>query len=216
MLVVNPARALEAAVDKYLASARLQAAGLLVPRTSVCQTIDDALAAFDALGGDVVVKPLFGSEGRGILHIEDRSLAGRVFSTLAQLQSVIYLQQFIPHPGYDLRLLVIGGRVLGMSRHRGTDWRTNIALGATAQPLEPTDQMADMARTAAAAIGAPLAGVDLLPGVDGRLYAIEVNAVPGWKALAAARKVDVAALVLGYLDDRLRETAKCQCDAQAR
>ncbi len=61
--VLNPPRAVEAAVDKYLATALLQEAGLLVPRTIACQTADDALLAFENLGRDVVVKPLFGAEG---------------------------------------------------------------------------------------------------------------------------------------------------------
>ena len=74
----NPARAIEAAVDKYLTTARLAAAGLPVPRTGVCQTVEDALAGFDALGGDVVLKPLFGGEGRGIARLADgRSPSGR-------------------------------------------------------------------------------------------------------------------------------------------
>ena len=68
-----------------------------------------------------------------------------------------------------------------------------------AAPFQPTAEMIDMARRAARAVGAPLAGVDLLPDRDGRLYVIEVNAVPGWKALAAALEIDVAAKVLGFL-----------------
>jgi ribosomal protein S6--L-glutamate ligase len=59
--VLNPPRALEVCVDKYLASARLEAAGLPTPPTAICQNADSAMAAFEELGGDVVVKPLFGS-----------------------------------------------------------------------------------------------------------------------------------------------------------
>jgi ribosomal protein S6--L-glutamate ligase len=103
VVVINPPRAIEAAVDKYLASAKLHAAGLLTPRTLACQSLTDALAGFHALGGDVVVKPLFGGEGRGIFRVHDESLAWRVFSTLAQLRCVIYLQEYIPHNGFDLR-----------------------------------------------------------------------------------------------------------------
>jgi glutathione synthase/RimK-type ligase-like ATP-grasp enzyme len=73
--VLNPARALEVCVDKYLATARLEAAELPVPPTAVCQDADSALEAFAALGGDVVVKPLFGSEGRGMVRISDPELA---------------------------------------------------------------------------------------------------------------------------------------------
>ena len=94
-VVINPARAIEAAVDKFLTSAKLQAAGLLTPRTIVCQTADDAMAAFAQLGGDVVVKPLFGSEGRGITRLNDEALALRAFKMLAQLGAVLYVQEFI-------------------------------------------------------------------------------------------------------------------------
>jgi ribosomal protein S6--L-glutamate ligase len=194
--VVNQAKAIEAAVDKYLATARLQAAGLLVPPTAVCQTVEEGLAAFEQLGGDVVVKPLFGGEGRGITRVTDAAIARRVFSALQQTGSVLYLQQFVPHDGVDWRLLVIGDKVLGMRRVNPNDWRTNISLGARGEPLEVTAELAQLARCAAAAVGASIAGVDLLPARDGRLYTLEVNAVPGWRALAAVTGVDVATHVL--------------------
>jgi ribosomal protein S6--L-glutamate ligase len=197
--VVNPAKAIEVAVDKYLATARLQAAGMLVPRTIVCQTADEALVAFAMLGGDVVVKPLFGGEGRGLTRVTDPAVARRVFMALEQVGSVLYVQQFIPHDGVDWRLMVIGDDVLGMKRINPDDWRTNISLGARPAPLEVTVELAQLARRAAAAVGASVAGVDLLPGSDGRLYAIEVNAVPGWRALAGVTGVDVAARVLEHV-----------------
>jgi RimK family alpha-L-glutamate ligase len=196
VLVVNPARAIEAAVDKYLATAKLQAAGLLVPQTVVCQTEADGLAAFETLGGDVVVKPLFGGEGRGITRVSDVAIARRVFTSLEQIGAVLYVQQFIPHDGVDWRLLVIGDEVLGMKRINPDDWRTNISLGSRPAPLEVTVELAQLARRAAAAVGATVAGVDLLPARDGRLYAIEVNAVPGWRALGEVTGVDVAERVL--------------------
>jgi len=199
-LVVNPAKAVEAAVDKYLTTAKLQAAGLRVPRTIVCQTADDGMAAFAELGGDVVVKPLFGAEGRGIARLNDEAMALRAFKLVADLRAAIYLQEFIPHEGSDLRLFVLGERVLGMRRRNPGDWRTNVSRGATAEPLETTPELAEIARTAAAAVCAPIAGVDLLPGRDGKLYAIEVNAVPGWQALSRALRLDVAGLVLQYLE----------------
>ena len=107
-LVLNPPKAIEVAVDKFLTSARLAAVGLLTPRTMVCQTVEDAMAGFERLGGDVVVKPLFGSEGRGIARVSDPDLALRAFKMLAQLGGVLYLQEFIPHEGYDKRLFVLG------------------------------------------------------------------------------------------------------------
>ncbi|MCE9604698.1 MAG: RimK family alpha-L-glutamate ligase [Planctomycetia bacterium] len=201
--VVNPPKAVEAAVDKYLTSARLQAAGLTTPRTIVCQSAAEALLAFEALGRDVVVKPIFGSEGRGIARLQDEAMAERAFRLLEGLNSVIYLQEFIHHDGFDLRLFVVGGRVLGMRRRNPHDWRTNCSRGAVAEPLELTDELVEQARRAAEAVGASLAGVDLLPLRDGRLAAIEVNAVPGWKALAQALDVDVARLVLEHVREQV-------------
>jgi ribosomal protein S6--L-glutamate ligase len=161
------------------------------------------MAAFEHLGSDVVLKPLFGSEGRGITRLNDENLALRAFKMLTQLGAVLYLQEFIEHEGHDIRLLLIGDRVLGMRRHNQVDWRTNISRGATAQAFTPDDSLIDLARRAAGAVGAPLAGVDLLPGKDGRLYTIEVNAVPGWKGLAKALNIDVARLVLDFVAEEV-------------
>lgn len=201
-LVINPPKSIEVAVDKYLATARLTAAGLKVPLTAACQTVDAAIDAFHTLGGDVVIKPLFGSEGRGIARLNDENIAQRTFALIAQLGGVIYLQEFVEHEGYDFRLMVIGGQVLGMRRRNPLDWRTNVSRGAIPETLTVTDELAGLAHRAATAIGAPIAGVDLLPGRDGELYTIEVNAVPGWQALARVTGTDVAALVLSEIAAR--------------
>jgi ribosomal protein S6--L-glutamate ligase len=205
--VLNPPRALEAAVDKYLTSARLQAAGIPTPRTWVCQTADDALAGFAALGGDVVLKPIFGGEGRGITRLQDEALAHRAFRMLAQMGAVLYLQEFVPHAGCDLRLMVLGDRVLGMRRRNPNDWRTNISRGAVGEPWKHDEELAHLARRAAAAVGAPWAGVDLLPGRDGSLYVLEVNAVPGWKGLAETLQLDVAALAIDFVESLVKKGA---------
>src|SRR5204862_1339059 len=182
---LNPARTIEICVDKYLASARLEAAGLRVPPTIVCQHADAALEAFTVLGGDVVVKPLFGSEGRGMVRVSDPELAWRTFRTLERTQSVLYLQKLIRHPGWDLRVFVLGGRVLtAMRRHARDGWRTNIAQGGRGEVVTVTQEEERMALRAANAVGEVAAGVDLLPGPDGEWYVVAVNAVPGWRALA--------------------------------
>jgi ribosomal protein S6--L-glutamate ligase len=206
IVVVNSAKAVEAAVDKYLTTARLAAAGLRVPRTIVCQTALQALEAFHALGRDVVVKPLFGGEGRGVARLTDEAMAERAFGLLASLGSVIYLQQFVPHPGCDYRVLLVGKRAWAIERRNPLDWRTNVSRGAVARAVEPTDAMLAMARQAAAAIGAVIAGVDLLADEAGELVAIEVNAAPGWRATSAAHGADIAAAVIECLatDDARR------------
>ncbi len=198
--VLNPPRAIEVCVDKYLATALLDAAQLPVPATITCQHADGALEAFESLGGDVVVKPLFGSEGRGMVRVTEREMAWRVFRTLERLGAVIYLQQFVPHEGYDLRAFVLGGQVLAAMRRRARgDWRTNVAQGGAAEVVTLTAEEERLALRAAAVVGAPACGVDLLPGKDGRTYVLEVNSVPGWRALAPATGVDVATELIRFL-----------------
>ena len=111
--VLNPPRAVEAAVDKYLTLSLLEKAGISVPATWAGESANDALDVFEVLGCDVVVKPLFGSEGRGLLRISDKELAWRTFHTLERLSAVLYLQRVVRHPGHDLRVFVLRGRVLG-------------------------------------------------------------------------------------------------------
>lgn len=200
--VLNPPRAVETCVDKYLTNVRLEATGLPTPATHVAQRADDAFAAFKQLGQDVVIKPLFGAEGRGMQRITDRELAWRTFRVLEQTGQVIYQQKFIPHPGYDLRVLVIGGRVLAAMQRRATnDWRTNVAQGGVPQQVDLSHRERELAICAALAVGCPVAGVDLLPGPGGELYVIEVNAVPGWRALASTCGIDVAATIIGFITE---------------
>src|SRR5688500_6880359 len=198
--VLNPARALEVCVDKYLASARLDAAGLPTPATAVCQDAESAFAAFEKLGGDVVVKPLFGSEGRGMVRVDSPDLAWRVFRTIERMQAVLYLQQFVRHPGWDLRVFVLGGRVLAaMRRHARDGWRTNVAQGGRAEAVSATAEESRLALAAADAVGTVAAGIDLLPRPEGGYHVLEVNAVPGWRALAPATGVDVASEIVKSL-----------------
>jgi ribosomal protein S6--L-glutamate ligase len=199
--VLNPPAALESCIDKYLTTAKLAAAGLPTPPTVACQTADAAMAAFISLGDDVVIKPLFGSEGRGMMHVHDPDLAWRTFRTLERSGSLIYLQQFVKHPGWDLRLFVLGGRVIGaMRRHARIGWRTNVAQGGEAEAVSATSDEERLAVTAAKAVGAEIAGVDLLPTPEGGCAVLEVNAVPGWRALAPTCNIDVATEIIQFID----------------
>lgn len=198
--VLNPPRAVEVCVDKYLTTARLARAGIATPATAVCQTSDDAMTAFAQLGGDVVLKPLFGAEGRGMCRVTDAETMWRTARVLEQTGQVIYLQRFVRHPGWDLRAFVLGGRVIGsMRRTANNDWRTNVAQGGTAERVTLSATEEQLALRAAEVVGCAVAGVDLLPGPGGELFVIEVNAVPGWKALAPTCGVDVAKEVVRFL-----------------
>jgi RimK family alpha-L-glutamate ligase len=197
--VVNSAAAIERAVDKYYTLALLEEAGLPVPRTVVAERYDDAMAAFGELGGDVVLKPLFGSEGRGMVRLTDADLAHRAFRALELGRYVYYVQEFLPHGDGDLRAFVLGDRVLAAMQRTAPGWKSNVAAGARATAIPVTAMIEELAVCAARALGAACAGVDLLPAEDGRLYVVEVNSIPGWQALQSTTTVDIADEVAAYV-----------------
>jgi RimK family alpha-L-glutamate ligase len=197
---VNGALAIEHTIDKFLASALLAAAGVPTPRTVACERAEDALAAFDDLGGDVIVKPLFGSMGFGMARVEDRDVAQRVFRALEIERAVYYLQETVPHDGVDVRALVVGDRVVAAIERVGADWRANLARGAEARPVALDEDRAAMCVRAARVLGADYAGVDVLRGADGRDYVLEVNGIPGWRGVEDATGVDVAAALVEHLE----------------
>ena len=196
---VNSPTAIERTVDKYYTSTLLEDVGLPTPRTVVTERFDEALAAFHELGGDVVVKPLFGSEGRGMVRVSDPDIAHRVFRALELCRYVYYLQEFVPHGRQDIRVFVVGGRAVAAMVRRGETWKTNVAQGAKAEPLALDDELREMALRAARALGADYAGVDILPIEGGGYTVIEVNGIPGWRALQAATGVDVADRLVEYV-----------------
>ncbi len=195
--VINPPRSLEVAIDKWLTQHRLHLAGVLTPPTIVCQTRDAALAAFEQLGGDVLIKPLFGGEGRGILRIQDIDMAWRACGTLQQLGQVMYVQQFLDHVGYDIRVLLVGSKLFSIKRVACDGaWKTNLSQGSRAEAHTLDEHQRALALRSANAVGGSVLGIDLLPLRDGRVVVLEVNAVPGWKGLAATLGIDVAREVL--------------------
>ena len=195
--VINSPRAIERTVDKLWTSALLERAGLPVPETVVCDDPDEALAAFRALG-DVIVKPLFGSMGLGMVRVTTEEMAFRVFRTLETIRGVYYLQRAIDHEGCDVRAFVVGDRVVGAIERRAAGWRTNIARGGEARAITPSGPWAELALRAARAVGADYAGVDLLPAPDGTVYVVEVNGIPGWRGLQQATSSDVAAAIVEH------------------
>ena len=196
--VMNTARVIERTVDKAWTSAILDQAGLPTPETVACESAEDAFAAFRTMG-DVVVKPLFGSMGLGMSRVSDEDMAWRVFRVIETIRGVYYLQRFIPHAGRDIRVFVVGDRVLGAIERSAATWRTNFSRGGSVASHALTSEGADLAIRAARAVGAEYAGVDLLPGLDGTVYVLEVNGIPGWEGLQRATGIDVAGAVVDQL-----------------
>lgn len=199
-VIVNPAKSIEAAVDKYLSLCQLNDSGIAIPYSGVFQTIEPALNFLTECNLDAVYKPLFGSEGRGLQRLKDMASAKQLFQELVEAEQVIYLQQFVPDVVKDLRLFVIGDRVFGMARHNDSDWRKNVSLGAKATPHTVNSAERKLAIDCAKAVGTAIAGVDVLLDEDGRYRAIEVNSSPGWQTLSKTLNVDISAEIIRYLE----------------
>lgn len=198
--VVNPPKGLECAIDKYLTLARCQQIGLPIPETVCCETAEQAWEQFREWG-EAVVKPVFGAEGRGVLHLTDAETAWRVFRALEQIQAVIYLQRFLSSEQGDVRLLMLDGTLLGAMRRTATrDFRTNVSQQGQAWAYEAPPEVVHMAREACRAVGVVLGGVDLLQDRQGNWHLLEVNGCPGWKALAEVTGIDVPQELFAWLD----------------
>jgi RimK family alpha-L-glutamate ligase len=195
---VNHPRAIERTIDKSWAGAALSLAGVPTPPTVVCERYEDAMEAFGELGGDVVVKPLFGAMGNGIVRVEDRDVAHRVFRALELERTVYYVQQTVAAAGRrDLRVLVIAGEVAGAMERVTDSWRANIARGARPRAVTLSEDERGLALAAAAALDVDVAGVDLLVALDGTGVVLEVNGIPGWQALQSVCEEDLTARVVG-------------------
>ncbi len=183
--IINPPKAIECAVDKWLTTQKLIQAGIPVPETAVCEDSETAIQLCEQLGGDVVVKPLFGSEGRGIIRVDSVDLAWRVFRSLERIGAVMYLQRFIPNVEGDYRILLLNGEVVGSMKRIAPqdDFRTNAAQAGVCVAWTPNQREVELAVRAATTTDCIFCGVDLIYDRDGAAKVLEVNAVPGWKAL---------------------------------
>jgi RimK family alpha-L-glutamate ligase len=198
-----PRGSLEQVIFRVDALHALEARGVRCvngPRTIACERPEDALEAFEELGGDVIVKPLFGSMGAGMTRVDDADVAYRVFHALALERAVYYLQEALPHGGRDLRAFVVGGRVLAAIERVASGWRANLARGARARATELSAEQERLCLEAAEALGVDYAGVDLLRAGDGREYVLELNGIPGWRGLQEAAGADVAAALVAHME----------------
>ena len=210
-IVLNHPKSLEAAIDKYLTMTRLLDAGIPVPPTAIVQSHADLQRITEEYDGKVVLKPIFGSNGQGLVQFRN---------TTTQLPSfflktgVCVVQRHIANEGWDIRILIIGSEAYAMKRiATDGEWRTNISQGGRAESFTPPVEWVQLARSAAQALGVTIAGVDLIQGNDGSIWVLEVNAVPGWRALQTVTEKNISAAVLNSIRHRFeKETGSAAAD----
>jgi tetrahydromethanopterin:alpha-L-glutamate ligase len=202
--VWNDARAIERCVDKSMTSFLLARAGIPTPPTWTTESPEAARAIVrrESPHGPLVLKPLFGSQGRGLRLIHQAS----ELPEPAAVAGAYYLQRFVgvDRDGFrDFRLLVSQGRLIAaMARHAPT-WITNVKRGGKPVAALVDAEMRDLAIAAAAAVGTAFAGVDVIYGADGRPSVLEVNSMPAWAGVQKVTQPNIAAALAADLVELL-------------
>lgn len=193
--VWNDACAIERCVDKSMTTFLLHRAGIPTPRTRTVEGDAAANAYVTQADCPLIFKPLFGSQGKGLVRIE----------TAANLPEpeaadhMYYLQDFVPPGGpvfQDWRIVVTKNRVVAAMARKAGNWITNVFQGGGPIPHKPNTEMQRLARAALAAVGADYAGIDLIRAPGGQLLVLEVNSNPSWKGLQRVADVDIADVIV--------------------
>jgi tetrahydromethanopterin:alpha-L-glutamate ligase len=209
VMVWNDARAIERCVDKSTTSFLLARAAIATPAAWATQSYEQARAIVqrETAEGALVLKPLFGSQGRGLRLIrkaddlpQANSMAGGVW----------YLQRFVgvERDGFhDFRLLVVRGQVIAAMQRHSAHWITNVKRGARPVAAVVNEEMTALAVKAAAAVGADFAGVDILYDAEQCATVLEVNSMPAWSGLQKVTPVNIASLFAEALSRSLAARA---------
>lgn len=208
-MVFNGSSTIERAGNKAIASSLLSSRGVPTPKTVVGLQREVALKAAHTLGFPVVIKPVEGSWGRMTAKAEDEdslwSFMEYQEGTSLKYRNVFYLQQFIRKPGRDIRVFVIGDEVpVGIYRINDSNWRTNTALGARAEPVDINSELRDLALKAREVFGGIFLGIDVFEDPKEGYLVNEVNTVPEYKNTARVTGYDIT----GTLLTKLREASR--------
>ncbi|MHA1370428.1 MAG: RimK family alpha-L-glutamate ligase [Promethearchaeota archaeon] len=214
-VLLNSARSTELALNKTMSSVILDANGIPTPKTIVAEDVKHAINGFMMLGSDILVKPIYGSQGVGIFRLQDKGYAERVFIEMFQKGFVFYLQEFkewMPAPGldvhkpFDIRIFIVGNEIAGaMLREAASDstWKTNIHAGAIPRAFDPSQEIKELALKSADIFGLGVAGVDLMYS-DDQWFVLEVNCAPGWTGISKVCNTNFPALIAEHLKNILK------------
>ena len=197
--VVNPCYPFRRARDKYATQYVLVAAGLPVATTYTTESMERAYRRSIQMGVSVY-KPILGSMGKGALKFDDPDVAYNAWKMLSRLGQPLIVQEFLPNPGRDIRVFVVGDRVIASAYKYGVpgQWKTNVAQGGRMVDEPVPEEILEIGVKAVKAIGLDYAGVDVIESDRGPVV-LEVNGAPGWQALKQVTGVDVAEKIVRHV-----------------
>jgi len=185
--------------NKYLALQALHAAKIRIPESVLVASRNRSEDLMEYLPPPIVLKLLTGTQGIGVMRVRDVKEAGPIIDTLSELDQMICLQKYMPNPGEDIRVFIVGDQVVAAMKRRAAahEWRSNIHIGGQGVEYRLTPEERENSIKAAQAVGVEVAGVDLI-SVEDKPYVIEVNASPGFRGLLSATGINAAERIVEY------------------
>jgi tetrahydromethanopterin:alpha-L-glutamate ligase len=202
--VINSPTAIQNAANKFFSFYLFKHAHLPIPHTTITSELEVALKTVKTFGS-AVAKPIFGSQGKGIIKLESSQPdLKRALAELLNERGVLYLQEFVPNPGRDIRVFVVGEEALGAIYRVSLSgsFVSNLSQGGTPVKCALTEEMEELAIHATKAVGADFAGIDLIEDEEG-LLVLEANGTPSGKGINQACGIDVTERIVDLLFERL-------------
>ena len=182
--------------NKMITSLLLKKHNVPTPKTYFSFSSETALENLEKVGYPMVIKPVVGSWGRGVMALKDRDVADAIIEVRelndGPLDRIYYLQEMVKRPPRDIRVIAVGDQVIAaMYRTSTGGFKTNIALGAEPVPCEITKELEDICLKASKAVGGGILGVDLMEDEKRGLVVHEVNNTVEFKGLAKVSKKNI-------------------------
>ena len=208
VIVINGSGSIETAKNKMMTSQILSREGIPIPKTMMVRfPIQEKLIA-ENIGYPCIIKVVTGSYGAGVYLCEKKRDYKKIVEFIESLgnKKTLLVQEYLgDRPGEDLRVLVIGGKVVGAMKRTAPegDFRANITSGGTGEGFEVTPEIDYIARETARTLGLTIAGIDLL--FDNRGFRVcEANSNPGFSGFEKYCGVDVADLITEYIKYKVK------------
>lgn len=214
--VLASSQAISRSRDKLHAHQLLAERRIGMPITGFARSPQDSSELIRFVGGaPVVLKILEGTQGKGVVLAETKKAAESVIEAFRTLKANILVQQFIGEAGgEDIRLFVIGNKVVAAMKRKASDgdYRSNLHQGGKALPVKITKEERETAIKAAKVLGLRVAGVDLLRATDGPKV-LEVNSSPGFEGIETVSGKNIAGLVVEHLEKNARPRHRSKASA---
>lgn len=196
--------------NKMFMTLRLKKHNIPTPKTYFSFSGSSAIEELETAGYPLVIKPVIGSWGRGVIKLQDRDTADAVLEireiTDSPHDRIYYLQELVDRPPRDIRVITVGDEpVAAMYRRSTGGFKTNLATGADPELCELTREIEDLAVAASRAVGGGILGIDMMEDRSRGLLVHEVNNTVEFKGLARVSKRNIPRRMVEFALDSVRK-----------